>query len=182
MATVPSRKAQIERVAQFLEDPVNDERTVEEVAKVIIDGIYDMWMRGETDPPMPLTVGKAFKVPGVSKVYHVAWMGDMWWGPKVGTVQVVWVIDSGSDYGSIMPVDRPFWRIVTPSNAKAGGPGNNKDEWKAGDIVSMGQRAHWYEIIAVGDKTVLMHKRGQPTMIMAESNANLKRYYNKERA
>ncbi len=179
---IPTRSKQIEAVAAFLEDPVNDERTVTEVAKRIVDGMYDMWTRGETSPPMPLAVGKAFKAPLVAKVYHVAWMGDMYWGPKEGTIQVVWIIESGSDYGSIMPVDRPFWRIVTPSTAKAGAPGNNKDGWKAGDKVSMGQRAHHYEIIAVGDKTVLMRKRNQPTMIMAESNANLKKYFQRERA
>lgn len=182
MATVPTRKAQIERVAEFLEDPANDERTVMDVAKTIVDGMYDMWMRDETSPPIPLHVGMAFKAPHIaSKVYHVGHMGDMWWGPKLGTISTVWIVDTGSEYGTLMPTDRPFWRIVTPSTAKSGGPGNNKDGWQVGDHVSSGQRAHKYVIIATGDKTVLMHKLGSPTMWMAESNAGLKRYYNKER-
>lgn len=177
---VPNRPAQIKAVAEFLEDPANDERSVTDVAKLIVDGMYDMWTRGESSPPIPLNVGLAFKAPLVQKVYHVGWIGDMWWGPKLGTVETAWVIDSGCDYGSLMPVDRPFWRIVTPSTAKSGAAGNNKDEWKADDIVSVSQRSATYKILAVGDKCVLMHKWGSPTMIYAESNANLKRYYNKE--
>ena len=179
---VPTRKAQIDRVAEFLEDPVNDERTVQDVAKLIVDGMYEMWMRGETSPPIPLTLGLAFKAPNIaSKVYHVAWIGEMWWGPKAGTIEVAWVIDSGSDYGTLMPTDRPYWRIVTPSTAKAGGPGNNKDGWQVGDVVSAGQRSHWYEIVAVGDKCVLMYRLGSPTMIFAESSASLKKHYKKEK-
>ena len=180
MASVPNRKAQIDNVAQFLEDPVNDERTVTDVAKLIVDGMYDMWTKSETTPPIPLKLGMAFKAPLVPKVYHVGWIGDMWWGPKRGTIETAWIIDSGSDYGSLMPAEVPFWRIVTPSTAKSGGPGNNKDGWEPGIKVSFSQRTASYEIVAVGDKCVLMHKLGSPTMIYAESNANLKKYYHRE--
>lgn len=177
---VPSRPKQIEAVAKFLEDPANEERTVMEVARIIVDGVYDLWTRDEYSTPIPLTPGLAFKAPGVSKIYHVGWMGDMWWGPSKGVIQVVWIIESGSTIGSVMPVDSPFWRIVTPSTAKSGAPGSNVDGWKVGDKVSMGQRAHHYEIIATGDKCVLMHKKGFPTMIVAESNSTLKSRYRKE--
>jgi len=178
---VPNRPAQIAAVAKFLEDPANDERTVTDVAKIIVDGMYDLWTRGESDPPIPLKVGMAFKVPTVAKVYFVGWIGDMWWGPKLGTVETAWIIDSGADFGSLMPAERPFWRIVTPSTAKTGAPGNNKDGWEVGDIVSVSQRSATYQIVAVGDKCVLMNKLGSPTMVYAESNAWLKKFYNKER-
>lgn len=181
--SVPTRAAQIKRVAEFLEDPANNDRGVIDVAKIIVDGMYDMWMRGETSPPIPLVEGLAFKAPNVaSKVYFVGWIGEIWWSPKVGTIDVAWIIDSGSDYGSLMPVDRPFWRIVTPSTAKVGGPGNNKAGWKIGDRVSAGQRAYYYEIIAVGDKCVLMRAKGSPTMIYAESNESLGKHYKKEKS
>lgn len=179
---VPSRKEQIDKVAEFLEDPANDERTVTDVAKTIVDGMYEMWTRGETSPPILLKLGMAFKVPTVAKIYHVGWIGEMWWGPKWGTIEAAWIIDSGSDYGTLMPVERPFWRIVTPSTAKSGAPGNNKDEWEPGMIVSVFQRSAAYKLVAVGDKCVLMHKLGSPTMIYAESNANLKRYYTREKS
>ncbi len=177
---IPTRPKQIARIAEFLEDPANDERSVQDVAKLIVDGMYDMWTRGESSPPIPLVPGLTFKAPLVSKIYHVAWLGDMWWGPKMGTVSTVWIIHADSDYGSVMPVDAPFWRVVTPSTAKSGAPGNNKDGWKVGDKVSMGQRAHHYEIIAVGDKTVLMHKKNQKYIIQAESNSGLAKWYRRE--
>lgn len=178
---VPTRAAQIKRVAEFLEDPINDERTVEDVAKTIVDGMYEMWMRGETSPPIPLHLGQAFKAPNVaSKVYFVGHIGEMWWGPKSGTVSTIWVVDSSSEYGSLMQFDRPFWRIVTPSTAKSGGPGNNKAGWKVGDKVSSCQRAHRYEIIATADKCVLLHKIGSPTMWQAEPNSALEKLYRRE--
>jgi hypothetical protein len=177
---IPSRPKQIARIAEFLEDPANDERSVTDVAKLIVDGMYDMWTRGESSPPIPLTPGLAFKAPMVSKIYHVGWMGDMWWGSKLGTVSTVWIITADSDYGTVMPVGAPFWRVVTPSTAKSGAPGNNADGWKPGDKVSMGQRAHSYEIVAAGDKSVLMHKQDHPVLIHAESNAGLKKNYRRE--
>ncbi len=177
---VPSEKKQIERVAEFLEDPANDERSVEEVAEIIVSGMYDMWERGVTSPPMLLKVGQAFKSPMSSKTYFVAHEGDMYWNKDVGVVPTLWVVDSSSEYGMLMPVDRPYWRIVKPSNAKAGAPGTNDDGWKVGDKVSLSQRKTHYEIIAVGLKTVLMHAKGAPTMWFAEGNSNLKRYYSKE--
>lgn len=177
--SVPTRKAQIERVAEFLEDPANDERSVVDVAKIVVDGIYEMWMRGVEDPPIPLKLGMAFKTPSVaSKVYFVGWMGPEW--PTGDSRELVWVIDATSDYGSLTGVTDPLWRIVLPSTAKAGGPGSNADGWEVGDQVSLGQRRAWFEIIAVGNKTVLMRDalRGS---LQVDSNANLKKHYKKER-
>lgn len=177
---VPSEKAQIARVAEFLEDPDNDERSVEDVAGIIVRGMYDMWERGVTSPPLTLKVGQAFKSPMSSKTYHVGHIGDMFWNKDKGVVSTAWVIDSASEYGSLMPVDRPYWRIVKPSNAKVGGPGTNDDGWKVGDIVSLSQRKQAFKLIAVGLKTVLMHEVKSPTMWFSEGNTNLKRYYRKE--
>ncbi len=178
MATVPTRKAQIERVAEFIDSPDNEERSLAEVAKIIVDGMYDMWMRGVEDPPIPLKVGMAFKTPFVaSKVYHVAWIGPEYIGDNPRTM--VWVIDAASDYGTLTEYGDPLWRIVIPSNAKAGGPGTNKDGWKEGDHLSLIQRIAQFNIIAVGDKTVLMRDR-KTGWLQADKNANLEKYYNKE--
>lgn len=178
---IPTRRAQIERVAEFLNDPENDERSVDDVAKIIVDSMYTMWTRNETSPPIPLKEGLAFKAPNVAKIYHVGWIGPMWWGAKKGVLSTAWIIESGSSYGTLMPVEDPFWRIVTPSNAKSGGPGNNKDGWKPGDRVSHSRGAHHYEILAVGDKTVLMRSIKDAERIFVDSNADLTMYYRKER-
>lgn len=174
---IPSRPAQIKRIAEFLEDSVNSERTVQDVATRIVDGIYDMWAVDVTGVPQPPKVGMAFKTPAVSsKVYHVAWIGEEFNGGP----DIAWVIDSGSDFGTFVPVDSRFWRILTTSTAKAGGPGNNKDGWKSGDKVSLLQRRRHFQILEVGDKTVLLRDE-RTGALQADSNANLKRYYNKER-
>lgn len=174
---VPSRPAQIQRIAEFLEDSVDNERSLNQVATTIVDSIYDMWAVDVKAAPQPPKVGMAFKTPAVtSKVYHVAWIGEEFEGGP----SVCWVIDSGSDYGTFVPYDSQFWRIVTPSNAKTGGAGNNKDGWKKGDRVSLLQRRRHYKILEVGIKTVLLRDLSSDRL-QADSNANLEAYYNRER-
>src|SRR5688500_4052392 len=112
---VPSRPAQIKRIAEFLEDSANAERSVGEVATRIVDGLYDLWSVEVWEAAQPPKVGMAFKTPAVtSKVYPVARIGEECeGGPDVG-----WVLDAGADYGTFVPYDSRFWRILTPSNAK----------------------------------------------------------------
>lgn len=174
---VPSRPAQIKRVAEFLDWSVDNERTVEETATQIVDSIYDMWAVDVHEAAQPPKVGMAFKTPAItSKVYHVAWIGEEFSGGPL----MCWVIDAGADYGTFVPYDSQFWKILTPSTAKAGGPGKNKDGWKTGDKVSLLQRRRHYKVLEVGDKTVLLRDVNSGTL-QADSNANLKKYYNKER-
>jgi len=136
-----------------------------------------MWAVDIREAAQPPKLDMAFKTPNlVSKVYHVAWIGEEFSGGP----DVVWAIEAGSDYGNFIPYDSNFWRIITPSNAKAGGRGKNKDGWKPGDKLSLMQRRRHYEILEVGDKTVLLRDVGVGTL-QADSNANLKKYYNKER-
>lgn len=177
MATLPSRPAQIKRVAEFLDWSVDNDRSVQDVATQIVDSIYDMWAVDVHEAAQPPKVGMAFKTPAVtSKVYHVAWIGEEFEGGPI----ITWVIDAGSDYGTFVPYDSQFWRILTPSTAKAGGPGSNKDGWKAGDRVSLLQRVRIYDVLEVGDKCLLLRDT-RTGGLQADSNANLKRYYNKER-
>lgn len=175
--SVPSRPAQIKGIAEFLEDSANSERTVQEVATRIVDGLYDMWAVDVTEAPQPPKVGMAFKTPNLtSKVYHVAWIGEEFEGGPV----ICWNIESGSDYGHFVPEDSVYWKIVTPSTAKAGAPGNNKDGIKAGDKFSLMQRRRHFTVQEAGDKTVLLRDNKYGTL-QADSNANIKKYYQKER-
>jgi hypothetical protein len=174
---VPSRPAQIKRVAEFLDWSVDNERTVEQTATQIVDSIYDMWAVDVNDAAQPPKVGMAFKTPSLtSKVYHVAWIGEEF----AGGPDTVWVIEAGSDYGNFVPYESNFWRILTPSTAKAGAAGKNKDGWKPGDVVSLLQRRRHFDVLEVGDKTVLL-RDVQSGVLQADSNANLKKYYHKER-
>jgi len=176
---IPSRPAQIKRIAEFLEDSVDNERSLDTVATTIVDSIYDMWAVDVSEAAQPPKVGMAFKTPAVtSKVYHVAWIGHHHVSEESDLV--CWVIEAGADYGMFVPYDSQFWRIVTPSNAKAGGRGNNKDGWKPGDKLSLLQRRRHYEVLEVGDKCVLLRDAGSGEL-QADSNTNLEKHYNKER-
>lgn len=178
MSKIPSANEQAQRLVKILEDESNADLSVLDVAKRILKATFEMWQADIEDPPLPLKEGMAFKVPWIaSKVYHVAWIGPEY--PTGDSRTMVWVIDASSDYGTLCEFDSKMWRIVVPSTAKAGAAGNNKAGWKKGDLVSLNQRMYRYEVIEVGDKTVLMRSL-QTGSLQVDSNANLERYYIKE--
>ena len=175
---VPNRPAQIRAVAEFINDPANEDRTVDQVATRIIDGIYDMWTADETTPPVPLSVGMAFKTPWSSKVLHVAWIGQFW-TPTYGMREHVWIVSADSEYGTLVPSNAPYWRVIGSSRAKAGEPGNNPS-WAAGERVSDRQGFHRFEILATGDKCVLLMDVKNHDNIFANSNEGMARFFKRE--
>lgn len=176
---IPNRPAQIRAVAKFLDDPRNDTRTVDQVAALIVDGLYDLWTADETTPPVPLEVGMAFKTPWSSKVLHVAWKGQFW-TPTYGLMEHVWIVSADSEYGTLVPSMAPQWRVIQSSKAKAGEPGNNP-AWAAGDRVKSRSGSLRYEILATADKCVLVRDVTNHDSIYALSNAELEKYYTREK-
>lgn len=171
---IPTQNEQINRVAEWLWDEDNEDRTAKELAAIVVNGIYDMWTKGvDTAPVMP-HVGVAFKTPLLAKTSFVGWIGEEFGKEKV------WVIDSETSYGLMMSSSAAIWRTVSMSSAKVGAPGINKDDWTTGQRLSLSQRRTHLSILAVGLKTVLM--RDDSTLsLWADSNENLKRYYRKEK-
>lgn len=172
---VPSKAKQIERVADFLADPANEEKTAEELASIVINGVYSMWGKEMTDPPMHPQVGMAFKVPYLTTVNFVGWMGE-----EFGK-ELVWVINATTDYGFLLTPTSSMWSVASASTAKVGGPGTNSDGWKQGDLLSLSQRRTSLRVESVGVKCVLMRNE-QDLSLWAESNSNLKKYYKKEQS
>ena len=171
---VPPKSQQIQRVADFLSDERNDDRSAAELAGIVVNGMYDMWARGMESVPLVPHVGMAFKIPWISSPQFVAWIGDEFGKERI------WVIDSTTDYGFMTTRTADVWKIATPSSAKAGGPGANADGWESGMKVSLSQgRAH-LSILQVGIKAVLM-RNDSDLSLWAESNANMKKYYKKEK-
>lgn len=169
------------KVMELLEAEVDGELTTGQVAKGIVDAIYDSWSDLIKDAPSPLKVGEVVKFPWDSKAYHVAWGGPYYLLDEDSPV--LWIITSTSSHGTLLGLveaDRVS-EFAKRSTAKAGAPGNNADGWKKGDRVSITNRRATYEILEVGDKCVLMRCL-ETGLLMSESNAGLKQHYRKERA
>lgn len=171
---VPSKSKQVEAVADFLADPRNEERTAEELAKIVVDGVYDLWGKTLEDPPLVPHVGMAFKVPFLSSVHFVAWEGEEFGKEKL------WIINATSDFGFLTTKSSDLWKLASPSSAKSGAPGINSDGWEPTGRVSLSQRQTWLNILQVGSKAVLMRNESDLSL-WAESNANMKKYYTREK-
>lgn len=170
---IPSKSAQIKRLADFLSDEANEERTAEELAAIVVNEMYDMWGSSLENPPMIPHVGTAFKVPILSSINFVAWIGE-----EFG-LEKVWVVNATSDIGFMTNTTSGIWKIASSSSAKAGAPGSNADGWKPGDRLTLSQRRTHLTVLSVGNKTVLM-RNDSDLSLWAESNSNLKKYYMKE--
>lgn len=167
---LPTRAKQIQEVAKFLDSDQIEGLSLDQVATKIVDAYHDLLTAGIKKPVTNLHVGLTFKSPFTTKVHHVAW----------GDTEKVWIITADARYGWIGSYDDPFWRYVEESTAKAGAP-NNNPKWSAGQTVSQHQRQFKYEILATGDKCVLL-KDVATGEIKSESNDNMEKYYRLERA
>ena len=162
---------QIKAIAAFLEDPRNDERTVEDVAKVIVDSFYSMLLKPLGDAPAVIHPGKPWKDVVSGKVKHVAWLGD----------GLAWVVSPGDRYGYLGPLD-PWMPYATKTVAKAM-DFTNADGWKAGDKAGW-QRRGWgkdsFRVLATSDRAVLLLQEGRERPFV-EPNDNMEKLYRKIR-
>lgn len=170
-----SKADQVKAVQSYLDkwldrvEETEDEVSTGDLAKEIVEGFHGLLERSYA-PPAPLVphVGMGFKAPWASGVQFVGHIeGDR-----------VWIINGTSLYGSFASASGPLWGRVEPSRAAKGGPGNNPDH-KPGDRLSRAQRRHSYEVIATGDKCVLL-KDTRTGELTSDSNANIEKYYQKE--
>lgn len=171
---LPSRKKQIERVMQILDSEEHEDLSLEEMSTQIVDG-YHKAITPKQIPPPPHP-GMAFTTPFDNHVHFIAWEDDI----------KVWVVHDKSHYGTWINKDAKLWDHIeekpdgrrNKEGPRPGEPGNNPD-WLVGDRVSLSQRLAKYEIIATGDKCVLM-KDVRTGDLQADSNDNMERYYRRE--
>lgn len=163
-----TKAQQVARLVEFLNDPANEEYTVEEVAKHIVNGFYKLLLDKVKEEPPNLRVGVAFKSAVTNKVHHVAWGRD----------DLCWIITADSRFGYLGSLD-PWRPYAMETKAQAGVPGNNVDGWKDGDRVSSFQRSYSYTVIATGDKCVLLQPdhQGRP---VSEPNDTMEKHYRRE--
>lgn len=168
---IPSRAEQIRKVAEWLEFGAEEGEDLDRFAARIVDAFHELMKSGLKGPTERLETGTAFKSPLSSKPYWVAWQdGDRYW-----------LTQADNTYGWLINKGDMFFDVVTPSTAKTGKPGTNKDGWKVDDVVSSFQGSLKYRILAVHDRGVLLDSlRYSSGDVMPESNENMTRYYTKE--
>lgn len=176
---VPNRSQQIAEVARWLDEEAREQESVQDVAKRLVDGLYGLWTRDETHPPLTMSVGQAFKLPMGATVSYVAWQGKAWQGVKRASVECFWTVNSSSSYGTLMPIDSDFWKLALPSSAKTGIK-ENVNGWKAGQVVSNNQRHNHWDIVATGEKCALLQRHGS-YVVQAESNDGLSKFFKREK-
>lgn len=166
--TVPSREKQIAAVSRYLDSEHTEGKSLEEVASRIVDYFLKTMVSEVKHPALVPHVGAAFKHPAMSGVWFVAHAGEK-----------LWIVSASSRYGSFISADSPFWNWAEASKAKAGAPGNNS-KWMVGDKVSRNQRQFMYEVVATGDKCVLLSPVSHEASLQAEPNDNMDTYYRRE--
>ena len=166
-----TKAQQVAILVEFLNAPSNEDRTVDEVAKQIVDSFYELLTRDMKEQPPVLKTGDAFKSLITNKVHHVAWNeGDLYW-----------IITADSRYGCVG--SKVQWeKYAVESKAKAGAPGSNKEGYLVGDKFTSNQRSLCHTIVAVADKCVLLRgegdKSGRP---YAEPNEAIEKHYRREK-
>ncbi len=174
---VPNRAQQINRIADVLEKWADEDMPVEDAAKRIVDGMYEMWQRGVDTPPMSIVTGQAFKLPWSSSIYRVTWEGDVDWG-KGALRRVVWVTDATTKQGTMALADADVWRLAAPSSSKAV-PKDNALGFQVGDKLSVSQRRYHYAVLATHEKCLLLRETGT-FKVQVESNDLIEKYYRRE--
>lgn len=184
--SLPSKQQQIAAVAKFLDSERNEDRTLEEVAKDIVEGYLDALVRDLKKPATPLRQGMLFKMPTDNKVRRVAHLKD----------GLLWVVSETDSYGWLGYDTNPLWsqceehtpktykvidskrKLLEMTDEEIEDAWSNPD-WKVGDKVSTGQRQHIYEVIATGPKSVLLREEGTGCL-HADDNSNMSRFYRRE--
>ena len=190
---LPSKKQQIEQVARFLDADRNEGRSLDEIAKEIVEGFHEMLLSPISKPATPLRSGMLLKSPYDAKVRRVAWLDD-----EAGKV---WIVSETSSYGWLGPSSPPTWEYCEELRPKRRVPDGEKDgnpkfkmvemsdqdvsevwsnpDWTIGDRLSQHQREFIFEVIATAPQCVLM-RNVKTGVLCADSNKSLEQYYRRE--
>lgn len=185
--TLPSKPQQIAAVAKFLDSDFTEGKSLDEVAKAIVDGYHEALVSGLKKPATPLRQGMLFKMPIDGKVRRVAWLED----------GQAWIVGETDSYGWLGPDSDSTWDLCEEFRPKAYAMIDGKrkllemsdeeieeawsnPDWTVGDVVSQRQRQYIFEIIATGPQSVLM-RNVKTGVLNADSNSSLGKHYQRER-
>ena len=184
--SLPSKPQQIAAVAKFLDSDFTEGKSLDEVAKAIVNGYHEALLKGLKKPVTELRQGMLFKMPVDGKVRRVAWMeGDR-----------VWIVGETDSYGWLGTVSDDLWglceefypktytiidgkrKLAEMTEEQIEEAWSNPD-WKVGDQVSQRQRQHISEVIATGPQCVLL-RNVKTGVLTVDSNSSLDKHYQKE--
>lgn len=158
-------------IVKFLEDPRNDERTVEDVAKNIVDSFYKLLLAPLKGAPEVIHPGQPWKDSMSGKVKHVAWFSH----------HLAWVVSTGENYGYLGPLDS--WAPYAIKTSAKAMDFTNADGWAVGDEVRW-KRHGWgrdsFSVLATSDRAVLLQQEGAARP-MVEPNGHMEKLYKRVR-
>lgn len=179
--TVPTKAAQISAVVKFLDAYMDEDLTLEDVAKRIVEGYHTLLTRGLKSPASPARLGMLFKTPLDGKVRRYVWEDE----------GRVWIVGETDSYGWLGPLNGPLLEYCEEYRPKRRRDGKmveltdeeieqewSNPDWQVGDVMSQHQRQYSFEIIATAPQSALL--RGTDGRLTVDSNSNLKRYYKRE--
>lgn len=159
-----SKVTELAAIAKVFANPQYEEWNEIEAAEKIRTAFLNDWKGALKEPPPVLRVGLAFKFPAISGAYHVAYMNE----------DHAWCTTNGSRYGYLAPIGWDGWQYIARSSARTGGPGQNKDGWKVGDVLSYYQDKHRFIVRQTAEGCVLLE--GVNGALFAEPNDTLKSF------
>lgn len=181
---IPSKPQQIKAVMAFLDADFQEGRSLEEIAKAIVEGYHDALTKSLHPAPSTPRLGMLFKVPVDGKVRRWVWEGE----------GRAWIVSESDSYGWLGPVDqssmlelceeyRPKRRrdgkMVGLSDEEIDAEWDNPD-YKVGEVLSQNQRQYRHEVVAVTPKSVLL-RNALTGVLTVDTNENLNRYYKREK-
>lgn len=180
--TTPSKAEQIKAVAKFLDQEELEGKSLDEIAKAIVEGYHALLLGKLKSPASPARLGMLFKTPLDGKLRRYVWEGDA----------RVWIVSETDSYGwlgslegcqlleyceEFRPKRRREGKMVELSDEDIEEEWSNP-EWSAGERLSQSQRQQSFEVVATAPQSVLL--RDTQGRLTVDSNANLAKYYRKE--
>jgi hypothetical protein len=162
----------VDAVADLLSRPENEDKSAEQLAQDVVDGMHRYWRSQTTDTPPALVAGRAYNFP---------WAPRALWISYRSRTGLLWMTDRESDYGLLIKETASAlqYRTAGRSTLRLGGPAENKDGWAVGQRVHLqGAKAFRYRIVACTLNAVLLEGPDRDGF-QAEPNASMARFFTK---
>jgi hypothetical protein len=160
-------KHAIAAVADLLTRPGNEEKSAEELAAEIIEGMLRAY-RAQAREALPvLKVGGVYRFPWISSTLHVVY--------RTPSGQL-WLTNSTSNYGLLISEKAQALTLRVASRATRGGSAESPTGYAVGDWLSIkGAARQRYKVVATTETCALLE--GPKGCFMAEPNDSLLKYF-----